>query len=113
MKEIKNILKDPSKLHIIQKPTDKLDKTKNFMEKYRLTHKDVVDNILQLDISNYSYTDEDDRSGFLGNVWIFGQILLYPLVDRNLVIYIKLKYREQVVCLSFHEAEYDMKFPYN
>ena len=108
-----NLLHNPNKLSIIKKTANKEDKTMAFQTKYNLKDRDVLDNLLQLDSTNYSYTDNDDDPEKEGEVWIFGQILMSPLVKPDVHIYIKLKLLQNVVCLSFHEAEFKLQYPYN
>lgn len=112
LSSMRKILHDKHALYIVEK-FSKEDKTAAFRSKYGLTHDMVVEELLKLDCTNYCYQDNDDNSKFNGEVWIFGQYLLPPLVDKPVLVYIKLKLKSKVVCLSFHEAEYEMHFPYN
>ena len=112
LQEMQTLLKgDRGKLYIVQR---KDYKNQDFMVKHNLKHDDVVDRLLKLDVSNYAYTDVDRDSGRGGEVWIFGQALYSGLeyFDAKVVIYIKLKLERGVVCLSFHEAEEKLKYPY-
>lgn len=71
---------------------------------------DVVNTIRELTVSDYSETlfDRDNSNPPL--LYVFGKS-----IDSKL-IYIKLKYRsignKKVICVSFHFARFDMKFPY-
>ena len=109
---MRKILHDKHALYIVEK-FSKEDKTAAFRSKYGLTHDMVVEELLKLDCTNYCYQDNDDNSKFNGEVWIFGQYLQPPLVELPVLVYIKLKLKSRLVCLSFHEAEYEMHFPYN
>lgn len=111
--KMKNLLQDPTELIIVKKTENKEDKTMAFQAKYNLKARDVLDNLLQLDSTNYSCTDNDYDTEKGGEIWIFGQILMSPLVNPDVHIYIKLKLRQNVVCLSFHEAEFELQYPYN
>lgn len=92
---------------VIVKEHKRGDKTNNFMILKGLTRASIIEELMKLDILNYSYTDYDNHPWFKDEeVWIFGQ--MYDGVE----VYIKLKLREKVVCLSFHEKEYNLKYPY-
>lgn len=71
---------------------------------------DVVDRLKELTVEEYSETkiDKDDLKPPL--LFVFGKN-----IDRKL-IYIKLKMKEDrkryVLCVSFHYAKNEMKFPY-
>ncbi|OIQ59925.1 hypothetical protein [Neomoorella thermoacetica] len=92
---------------IIVKENKEEDKTHKFMVEKNITRRIVVQELLRLDITNYSYTDNDDNPRFKNEVvWIFGAV--YGTEE----IYIKLKIREKVICLSFHEADYELNYPY-
>ena len=71
---------------------------------------DVVERLKELTVAEYSETliDKDDDKPPL--LFVFGKDINAKLV------YIKLKIKgetdKKVLCLSFHYAKYDMKFPY-
>ena len=71
---------------------------------------DIVERLKELTVSEYSATllDKDDDKPPL--LFVFGKDINTKLV------YIKLKIKgetdKKVLCLSFHYAKYDMKFPY-
>ena len=70
-----------------------------------LCHNDVADIILKLEIDNYSETQE--CTIYKGEkIWIFG----YDYHSYEL--YIKLRLRKKVICISFHEKEYEINYPY-
>lgn len=96
---------------IIIKRTSSEDKTFNFMVEYGLTHEYICQRILDLNVTNYSYTDKEKNTNFSGDILVFGQMFL----DKGpvLEIYIKLKLNERVICLSFHPKEFDLNYPYN
>ena len=62
--------------------------------------------ILELNPLDYSDGPLADDDGSEGDIWIFGKIA------GGVTIYIKLKLTVDAVCLSFHAAEYPMKFPF-
>ncbi|MGD0621471.1 MAG: hypothetical protein ABSA82_03260 [Thermacetogeniaceae bacterium] len=94
-------------LDIILKANLDEDKTFQFRVEHNLVSSDILEELIKLDITNYAYTDYDDDPRFLNEiVWIFGQMFL----DEE--VYIKLKIRSKVVCLSFHEKERDLVYPY-
>lgn len=106
LKDMKMKLSDPNGLVIVKehKPGDK---TNNFMIMKGLNNELVKEELLKLDILNYSYTDYDRDPPFQGEeLWFFGQ-----MYDRA-EVYIKLKLRTKVICLSFHEKDYDIRYPY-
>lgn len=87
------------------------DKTAIFMAKYGLSDEDVCKELLELDIINYSYTDEDHDKDRKEEVWIFGKMM--EIEPRYYVeVYIKVILRRKVICLSFHPKEYDLTYPY-
>lgn len=85
------------------------------MIKYNLSSDDVIRILRDLDCSNYSYTELDDDKSRGGYVWIFGKSLYDSpeFFGDAVIIYIKLKIDSGVVCLSFHETEYNLSYPYN
>ena len=107
--QVKNLLSDSSNLYIVQKT----DRPREFTERYGIKHEMVCSQICELDVGNYSYTDKDDNRMIGGDFLFFGQFILPPIVDVALEIYIKLKIRRKVVCMSFHEAEFQLDYPYN
>lgn len=71
---------------------------------------DVVDCLKELSIQEYSESlldIDDDQPPIL---FVFGKFI------NGRLVYIKLKIKKnikkRVLCLSFHYAKYDMKFPY-
>jgi len=110
--QVKELLSDSRNLYIVQK-TDVFDKTRQFRERYGINHEMVCSEICKLDISNYSYTDMDDNKKIGGVLFMFGQFILPPIVDAPLEVYIKLKIKKRVVCMSFHDAEFPLDYPYN
>ena len=98
-------------LIIIERST-KEDKTYSFRAEYGITSKYICEKLLELNLSNYSFTDEDRDTSKPGEIWVFGQ--MFQIKEKNyLKIYIKLKLREKVICLSFHPKEFDLRYPYN
>ena len=75
-----------------------------------LTERQREEEILSLSVLDYSsgpITDEYQPSVY----WVFGRNI------NGKLVYIKLKiacnrYDEKAVCMSFHEAEYPMEFPF-
>jgi len=55
----------------------------------------------------------DDNKKIGGVLFMFGQFILPPIVDAPLEVYIKLKIKKRVVCMSFHDAEFPLDYPYN
>ncbi|MDW7650369.1 MAG: type II toxin-antitoxin system MqsR family toxin [Bacillota bacterium] len=80
-------------------------KNQNCMVELGLRHMDVAGILQSLTVRNYSETVEDEK--FPGTVLrVFG----YSYEGHEL--YIKLALRKKVVCVSIHEKEYDMIYPY-
>lgn len=72
---------------------------------------DVVNELKSLEVSNYSESklDRDDPNPPI--LLVFGKVI------NNREIYIKIKCRDindigQVICVSFHYAKWEMKYPY-
>jgi hypothetical protein len=98
---------------IILKRRRTTDKTQKFMDEQGIKHQHILEELMKLDVSNYSETDEDYEIRFLGDVWIFGQ-MYYSEKDRCFYeMYIKIKLVNGVVCMSFHPKEFDIRYPYN
>lgn len=73
---------------------------------------DIINELLTLDIKNYSETLFDDRNENPPLLYVFGKII------SGKEIYIKIKLRENpipkvIVCVSFHKALHTMSYPYN
>jgi len=109
---IKCALKQSYQNLTIIKKTKGEDKTREFMIENNIRHERICGELIKLDVSNYSYTEKDDNKNWQGEVWIFGQIME---VRHNQMeeIYIKLKIRNSIICMSFHVKEFDLKYPYN
>lgn len=112
LNKIQETIKQSYENVMIYKKTKGRDKNREFQIEYGIGHQRICEEILKLDITNYSQTDEDDGAGWTGEVWIFGQVIEVAH-NQYMEIYIKLKFRNKVICLSFHPKEYDIKYPYN
>lgn len=113
LENVQTIINESETNLIILGRTKTDDKTRKFMDKYNIKHKMVCDEILKLDVLNYSYTDFDDNPKWAHEeVWFFGQVLMIEGVKRKDTVYIKLKLRDNVVCMSFHPQEFELKYPY-
>lgn len=88
---------------------------KDALAELGLTSRNRVDEILSLSVADYCAGPEKDHDK-PGEVWMFGK----QIGDHE--VYIKLKIavikdsrmRENKIakCISFHKAEYSLKFPY-
>ncbi len=71
---------------------------------------DVVEELLKLDVSNYSHSLLDIKNNNPPHLHVFGRII------KEKEIYIKLKVRisneEKIICISFHYPEHTMNYPY-
>jgi len=112
LENIHERLRSDSDNLVIVKKTSTFDKTTAFMIKVGLSHQSVCDELLKLDVTNYSYTANDYDPAFGGDVYICGQTMGPPIVASLIIVYIKIKVRGKVVCLSFHEAEERLNYPY-
>lgn len=113
IKEIHRLLREsPKNLHIVVKHTVE-DKTHNFMNEYNLTDEMVCDELLKLCTINYSKTEPDNDERFKEeHCWFLGQMYKVPGMKNYMEIYIKIKLRKRVLCLSFHPKEFDIRYPY-
>jgi len=94
----KLILDKVNNLYIIPRSDQK---NQQCMSELGLKHNDVADIILAIDKQHYVKTvpDMDIPGEWL---WIF-----HYYYDEH-QLYIKIKLRERVICVSFHELEYDI-----
>ena len=71
---------------------------------------DVVECLKGLNIANYSETKVDKDNTYPPLLYVFGKII------NGKMVYIKLKIRAEprhnILCVSFHYAKNEMKFPY-
>lgn len=70
---------------------------------------DIVDRLKELTLQNYTETLYDNQDDNPPHLFVFGKYI------NNKQVYIKLKIKDvhrKVLCLSFHYAEFPMKFPY-
>lgn len=89
------------------------DKNKETLLKLGYYPSHVKDEISQLTYKNYCSGPEQNRSSSgnqKGSIWVFGKKI------NNLDIYIKLHLipfgTNQCICVSFHESEQELVFPY-
>lgn len=98
----------------------RVNKTQQYMAETGIGKKDIENVVSELQVSNYSFTTDDQNSNFVNEqFWIFG--ITKNLVDQEEDLYIKLKIRmigeEMLLIMSFHpeEPENDnkkLRFPY-
>lgn len=110
LKELKTILVDP-KLEFRLEPRE--DKEYEYTTDYCLetlnyTTSDVIEELLKLELKNYIETCDDLRNRKSKRYYVFG-------IKRNgKEIYIKVKIEsydnKKVLCMSFHFAEYPLKW---
>ena len=116
LEELKEILGDEDfdidkNLLIIRSRKDEIEYSTNYtLVDLEYDSFDVVERLKELNVAEYSETliDKDDDKPPL--LFVFGKDI------NNKLVYIKLKIKgetdKKVLCLSFHYAKYDMKFPY-
>lgn len=114
LNNMKNILLNYGNL-IIVKEQKADDKTFKFIVKYLgKNYKQIIfEELLNIDITNYCYTTFDDNPFFNKETfWIFGKMFGDNFLNM-IEVYIKIKIKHNnVICMSFHEKEYDLKYPY-
>jgi len=76
-----------------------------------LTIENAIQELLNLSVINYSAGPQQDRNMSSENIWIFGKEI------NGCEVYIKLKIFsvngiQYGKCISFHEAEFAMKYPF-
>ena len=116
LEDLKEILGDEDfdidkNLLIIRSRKDEIEYSTNYtLVDLEYDSFDVVERLKELTVAEYSETliDKDDDKPPL--LFVFGKDI------NNKLVYIKLKIKgetdKKVLCLSFHYAKYDMKFPY-
>lgn len=116
LEDLKEVLGDEDfdidkNLLIIRSRKDEIEYSTNYtLVDLEYDSFDVVERLKELTVAEYSETliDKDDDKPPL--LFVFGKDINAKLV------YIKLKIKgetdKKVLCLSFHYAKYDMKFPY-
>jgi|AntRauTorckE6833_2_1112554.scaffolds.fasta_scaffold100395_2 hypothetical protein len=101
--KVKSILNKPKKIQFIPRR-----KNLDALNKHGLSIKDIKFYIKRLEVKDYfkGPTKDRDRSGY---VWEFGKMI------NNTMFYIKIKIKKEklLCCLSFHDAQYKVQFPYN
>ncbi len=112
IEEVHRRLRESTKnIYIVLKHTVE-DKTHNFMNEYNLTDEMICEELLKLNITNYSKTEQDIDDRFRGGFWFFGQMFEVPDTRESLEIYIKIKLKKRVICMSFHPKEWKINYPY-
>ena len=116
LEDLKEVLGDEDfdidkNLLIIRSRKDEIEYSTNYtLVDLEYDSFDVVERLKELTVAEYSESliDKDDDKPPL--LFVFGKDINAKLV------YIKLKIKgetdKKVLCLSFHYAKYDMKFPY-
>ena len=116
LEELKEILGDEDfdidkNLLIIRSRKDEIEYSTNYtLVDLEYDSFDVVERLKELTVAEYSETliDKDDDKPPL--LFVFGKDIYNKLVYIKLII--KGETDKKVLCLSFHYAKYDMKFPY-
>ncbi|WBX81275.1 hypothetical protein PD280_06015 [Virgibacillus salarius] len=88
--------------------------TEETMIKLGYKHEHVLEEILSLTYRNYCDGPEQNRSNSgvgKGSIWKFGKFI------ESIEVYIKIHIvpqgaKNQCICISFHEANYSMAYPY-
>lgn len=100
---------------------NRVNKTLTYMAETGINQQDIEKVILELQVTNYSYTADDVNIHFPDEqFWIFG--ITRNMIDKDENLYIKLKIRqfenEFLLIMSFHpempkDTEQKLIFPYN
>jgi len=109
LKIIKSIIKNPDNVAI--EPTDKNFYFQSF---YGIDEDFIIEQIGELEISNYSHCIEAKDKTFYGEeLWIFGQRLQLD-GSKYIEIYIKLliEHKSSLLCLSYHFPDDNLYYPY-
>ncbi|MCC8117574.1 MAG: toxin [Bacteroidales bacterium] len=83
------------------------DKNIETIEKLSLTETIQYDIVKTLDVPDYVHTVIDDLQ--YGDMWVFGKTY------KNTNLYIKISLgrpNSKTICISFHEAEFPLTFPF-
>ena len=116
LEDLKEVLGDEDfdidkNLLIIRSRKDEIEYSTNYtLVDLEYDSFDVVERLKELTVAEYSETliDKDDDKPPL--LFVFGKDINAKLVYNKLKI--KGETDKKVLCLSFHYAKYDMKFPY-
>lgn len=122
LKRVKICLNDESSWRINDEKWlgRRVNKTEAFLAEKNLSDDDVAAIIRELQVANYSYTDDDRNSRFPNELfWFFG--MTHCIIDSEEKLYIKLKIREMqgefLLVMSFHPEKPqnpadELTFPY-
>lgn len=113
LEALKEILDESEDNLEIVKKTRTTDKTTEFMIENNIKHNDVINILKQLDVDNFVSKSEDYQASYGGYCWVFGWYSFFESSGIELYIKIKKNNDSRVICLSFHEAEYEMHYPFN
>ena len=105
LKEVKSIASRPNGIFVVRR-----EKNRQTITNLGLTNSDITNTIKYLSVEDYCKGPESDKDAE-GNLWFFGKEI------RGNDIYIKLKIserngRDTVYCISLHEPEYEIDYPY-
>ena len=106
LRRVRNVARDRRHFDLIPRAS-----TNKLLIALGLNTESVRQEILGIEVEDYSSGPEADRDR-PGEVWVFGRQV------ESLEVYIKLKLvkdpvtdQEYLKCLSFHEAEYRLRYP--
>lgn len=105
--KIKYIINNHSK-RVKIKNTDKNTEAK---DKFDYEDEEIIEEINSLEAENFVKGAEADWDGSKGEVWIFGKMF------KEVMFYIKIKIiklddGEELIIISFHPAERELRFPF-
>ena len=90
---------------------DPRNKTRAFMKAIGYRAADVHRTVRELEVADYSSGPLQDDKGRPRDLWVFGRCLEECEVYIKLAAYLKAD-DVQAVCVSFHEAEWPLVYPY-
>lgn len=86
-------------------------KTHRFMRKVGYDRPSVFREVRALRVGNYSQGPLPDDKGRPHDVWVFGKYLAQYQIYIKLVAFVE-DGEVRCLCVSFHEAEHPLAFPY-
>ncbi len=79
-------------------------KNKIFIQRYHYTTRDIRSILNSLRIEDYCHTSKEAGKN---DAYVFG-----PAGDDDLIIYLKVSIENEVLVISFHEADRTLSYPY-
>ncbi|KMV77461.1 hypothetical protein HMPREF0979_01869 [Coprobacillus sp. 8_1_38FAA] len=107
LENIKSLIKEGNVDFNIRPWKLKVNKTLKYMTEKNISTKDISEALLELEVGDFCYVEDDRNSFFRGEFWFFTRD--YCLVDKVESMYIKIKlfdYEDKkVLVMSFHPQQ--------